>query len=83
MSNEQKTSEQNQQSKQNHDKKLTKQEIFLHRPELLYEMDENKFIEFQRSALNEKKQKTRPTTEQELAREKEQQRRRNVIILIL
>jgi len=69
--------EQGQQSEQNHGKSLTKREIFLNRPELLYQMDENELIAFQRPALDEKKQQIQQTAKEELEKKKKQQRHRN------
>ena len=74
---EHQASEQNQRSEQNQGKMLTKREIFLDHPELLFQMDEDEFIEFQRPAFEKEKQQAPQPTAQELARKKEKQRAKN------
>jgi len=73
---EQETNEENSQSKQNADEILTKQEIMLHRPELLNTRNEDELIDFLRPTINKQQQRQR-TAEQERERKKEQQNRRN------
>ena len=64
------------QVQQEQGKVLTKREIFLYRPDLLDEMDEHEFIEFQQPVFDEER-RARQIAEEKLQKKKANQRVKN------